>query len=89
MPSFTALKSLLAVNKHTVSSIAFTPIIPHSATSYGTIFTAVINFQDILKQTGLANGLLWSDERVYRLAKKIQLLQPDRFNPFMTEADII
>ena len=54
IPSFTALKSLLTVNKYTVSSIAFTPIIPHPATSYDTIFTAMINFQDILKQKGLA-----------------------------------
>ena len=82
IPSFTALKSLLTVNKHTVSSIAFTPIIPHPATSYDTIFTAMINFQDILKQKGLANGPLWSDEGVYRLAKEIQLLQPDKFNNF-------
>ena len=74
IPSFTALKSLLTVNKHTVSSIAFTPIIPHPATSYDTIFTAMINFQDVLKQKGLANGPLWSDEGVYRLAKEIQHL---------------
>ena len=80
IPSFTALKSLLTVNKHTVSSIAFTPIIPHPATSYDTIFTAVINFQDILKQKGLANDPLLSDEGVYRLAKEIQLLQSDKLN---------
>ena len=53
-------------------------IIPHPATSYETIFTAMISFQDILKQKGLANGPLWSDKGVYRLAKEIQLLQPDK-----------
>ena len=68
--SFTTLKSLLTVNKHTVSSIAFTPIIPHPATSYDTVFAAMISFEDILKQKGLANGPLLSDEGVYRLAKK-------------------
>ena len=34
----------------------------------------MINFQDVLKQKGLANGPLWSDEGVYRLAKEIQHL---------------
>ena len=45
-----------------------------------TIFTAMINFQNILKQKGLANGPLWSDEGIYHLAKEIQLLQSDEFN---------
>ena len=40
----------------------------------------MINFQDILKQKGLANDPLLSDEGVYRLAKEIQLLQSDKLN---------
>ena len=68
IPSFTALKIL---DEHTVSSIAFTSIIPHPATSYDTIFTAMTNFQEILKQKGLANGQLWSDEAAYCLAKEM------------------
>ena len=39
----------------------------------------MITFQDVLKQR-LLNNALWSDERVYQLAKEIQLLQPEEFN---------
>ena len=49
-------------------------------TDYDAIFTAMINFNDVLKQKGLLNNASWSDERVYQLAKEIQLLQPGKFN---------
>ena len=49
------------------------------ATDYDTTFSPMITFQDVLKQR-LLNNALWSDERVYQLAKEIQLLQPEEFN---------
>ena len=48
-------------------------------TDYDTKFSPMITFQDVLKQR-LLNNALWSDERVYQLAKEIQLLQPEEFN---------
>ena len=39
----------------------------------------MINFQDVLAQNELAYGPLWCDEGVYRIAKELQLLNPDRF----------
>ena len=80
IPSFSAMKSLLTLKHHNVTKCAFTPIIPHPATGRDTIYTTMINFQDILKQKSLDYGPLWSDEGVYRIAKEIQLLQPGKFD---------
>ena len=40
----------------------------------------MVNFQDVLKQKQLDSGPLLSDEGVYRIAKEIQLLEPDKFS---------
>ena len=53
-------------------------------TDYDTTFSPMITFQDVLKQR-LLNNALWSDERVYQLAKEIQLLQPEEFNNIFFE----
>ena len=45
----------------------------------------MINFQDVLLQKGLQYGPLWSDEGVYRIAKDLQLLNPDKFNNIFWE----
>ena len=42
-----------------VTSLAFTPIVPHLATEYDTIFTCMKNFQDVLQQKHLNYGSLW------------------------------
>ena len=52
---------------------------PYPATEFDTIYTVMINFQDVLRQKGLRCGPLWSDEGVYRIAKELQLLYPARF----------
>lgn len=80
IPSFPAVKSLLNQNSNILTRCAFTPIIPHPATEADTIFTTMVNFQDVLNQKKLKAGPLWSDEGVYRIAKEIQLSDPDKFN---------
>ena len=37
------------------------------------------NYQDILNQRNVPYGPLWCDERVYRIAKEMQLLRPSKF----------
>ena len=59
------------------TSTAFIPILPHPATSYDSIFASIINFQNIMKQTGNISGALWCDEGVYHIAREIQLLSFD------------
>ena len=63
----------------TLTNEAYTPIIPHPATDYDTINTAMLNFQDVLKQKGAPYGALWCDEGVYHIAKELQLLNPEGF----------
>ena len=71
IPSFAAVKSLLDSSTHFIAKCAFSPILPYPVTEYDAIFTAMINFQDMLKQKELENGPLWSDEGVYHTAKEI------------------
>ena len=55
IPSFTATKSLLLAKPERCvkSRIAFTPIIPYPATYFDTIYTCMVNIQDVLSQKDL------------------------------------
>ena len=79
VPSFTAVTSLLDTSVCSVTNCAFTPILPYPATQFDTMFTTMINFQDVLQQKGCESGPLWSDEGVYHIAKEIQLIHPEKF----------
>jgi hypothetical protein len=79
-PSFTATMSALQEPlTFGVTKKSFVPILPYVATEMDTIFTSMINFQDVLKQKNAVSGTLWSDEGVYAIAKEMQLLKPDQF----------
>ena len=55
---------------------------PHPATDNDTIFTAMIIFQDVLKQKALCKNALWlwSGKGGYQLAKEIHILHPEKLN---------
>ena len=72
------MKSLVSVQEHTLTKCAFIPILSYPATEKDSIFTTMVNFQDVLKQKQLDSGPLLSDEGVYRIAKDIQLCEPDK-----------
>ena len=80
IPSFSASNSFLHDMQPQITTIAFTPIIPHPATDYDTIYTVMKNFQDVLSQKHHQYGPLWCDEGVYRLPKELQLLNPVLFS---------
>ena len=79
--SFTATKIVLLASPKNCSKnrVAFTPTIPYPATDFDTIYTCMINFQDVLLQKGLDSGPLWCDEGIYHIAKELQLLNPEEF----------
>ena len=79
VPSFTSTNSLFADPVVAVTRFSFTPIIPHPTTEYDTIFTCMLNFQDVLSQRNQEYGPLWCDEGGYRIAKELQLLNPSKF----------
>ena len=74
------MKSLLINKSHPITRIVFPPIIPHPATEFDTIHTAVSNYQDVLFKNHLPYGPLWSDEGVHRIAKKLQLKHAEKFD---------
>ena len=55
IPSFSALNSLLSSSKPDIPKTiqAYTPILPHPATEYDSIYTTMKNFQDVFRQRGL------------------------------------
>ena len=79
-PSFTATQSALQEERHFgVTTVGFIPILPYVATDLDSIYTSMVNFQDILIQRDSSNGAIWCDEGIYQLAKEIQLLKPEQF----------
>ena len=77
MSSLSASNSAKYNKEVNSTSTAFIPILLHPATSYNLIFTSIINFQNIMKQTGNISIALWCDEGVYHIAREIQLLLSD------------
>ena len=73
------MKSLLSLVNVKTTKSTFTPIIPHPATDFSTIYRCMKNYQDILNQRNVPYSRLWCFEGVYRIAKEIQLLRPDEF----------
>jgi hypothetical protein len=80
MPSWSAFNSLITPTFKRKTMCGYTPIIPNPATEFDTIYTAMVNFQDALKQVQQTEGSLWCDEGVYRIAKELQLIFPEKFS---------
>ena len=80
IPSFSSVYSILSTVAVSITTQAFTPILPYPATNYDAIYTTMINFQDVLKQRQQPYGSLWSDEGVYHIAKELQFLNPTKFD---------
>ena len=59
IPSFAATNILLPIACKPVTRIAFTPIILYPATEFHTIYTAMVNFEDVLSQKKMKYGPLW------------------------------
>ena len=59
IPSFAPRNSLLSIDWKPVTRIVFTPIIPYLV--FSTIYTTMVNFQDVLPQKKIKDGPLWSD----------------------------
>ena len=57
----------------------FLPILPHPVTEYSTVYTALKNFQNVLRQLGQDRLAITCDEGVYRIAREIMMLRPEEF----------
>ena len=80
IPSFAATNSLLLSPIKVITSFGFTPIVPYPTNEFDTIFTCMKNFQVVLQQRDLEYGSLLCDERIYCIAKELDLLNPEMFS---------
>ena len=73
MPSWSAFNSV--VSKETLSEkiVGFLPVIPSPVTDHQTVYTALKNFQDILKQLSQTHLAVTCDEGVYHIAREITM----------------
>ena len=73
MPSWSAFTSV--VSKETLSQKieVFLPVIPSHVTDHQTVYTALKNFKDILKQLSQTHLAATCDEGVYHIAREITM----------------
>ena len=76
--------SIFVVFSKYVTETSFVLILPHVATSMDTIFTAMLNFLDVLKQKSQPYGALWVGDGVYCISKELQILKPELFASLFT-----
>ena len=83
LPSFTAVQSILQKGlMFHITAKSFVPILRYPATKMDSIFTTMLNFQDVLRRRNQTEGALWCDEGVYAFAKEVQILKPEQINIF-------
>ncbi len=61
-------------------SLFFLPVLPYPVTKYGTVFTALKNFQDIVSRLEQSHLPVTCDEGVYHIALEIIMNKPSVFN---------
>ena len=70
------IPSFIATNRFHLLILHLPQLYFHPSTEYD---TCMKNFQDVLAPNELENGPLWCDEGAYRIAKELQLLNPNGF----------
>lgn len=68
------IKRSLSKQKVTLTTSAFTPILPYPATRFDTVYTCMKNVEDVLKQHELLYGSLSCNYGVHRIAKEFNYL---------------
>ena len=76
MPCWSAFNSVVTDEKLPEMIVGFLPILPHPVTQYNTVYTALKNFQNVLRQLTQNHLAITCDEGVYRIAREIILWRP-------------
>ena len=79
IPSWSGFNSLITDEDLPQQTVGFLPVLPSPVTEHRTVYTALKNFQCILSQLKQDNMAVACDEGVYRIAKEIQLKNPEEF----------
>jgi hypothetical protein len=80
MPSWSAFNSLVTKENLNEQVVGFLPLIPHPVTDYTTVYTAMKNFQETLRQLDQSYLAISCDEGVYHIAREVKLLHPGEFS---------
>ncbi len=80
MPSWAAFNALVTDENLPLKIIGFLPVIPHPVTSYSTVYTALLNFQDVLSQLTQSKMAISCDEGVYHIAREIMMWNANEFS---------
>ena len=77
--TWAAANALVTEKSSPMKKIGFLPVIPHSVTSYSTVYSALRNFEDMRKQLGQEYFPVVADEGVYQVIMDIVLSHPEEF----------
>ncbi|KAJ8669425.1 hypothetical protein QAD02_000684 [Eretmocerus hayati] len=77
--SWSAYNAVTCDDHQKIQNTASLPILPFPVTEYSTVYTAMCNFIEILNQLDQKHLPIVCDEGVYRIARHIQLLHPEKF----------
>ena len=76
MPSWSASNAVWTDEKVPLKHVAFLPVLPFPVTLYSSVYTQMKNLVEIGSQLVQTNIPVYADEKVYSMAKEIQLLRP-------------
>ena len=87
VPSFTATRAVLPTcKKKKVTTALKTPILPYRVTNRDAVFTAMMNFKDVLRQMNKTCGALWCDEANYVIAREIQMFRQGEMEYYVIDS---
>lgn len=79
VPTWGGFHALITPNKLPLYHVGFLPVIPSPVTSYGTVFTALKNFDDVRVQLSQPVMPVFCDEGVFHTVADIVLHMPEEF----------
>ena len=79
MTSWSATNSVWTTEKVPLKQIAFLPVLPYSVTWFSAVYTEMKNLVAICSQLVQDKLPFYADEKVYCIAKEIQLMRPEEF----------
>lgn len=80
MPSWSAANAIWTDENVPLKQVAFLPVLPYPVTSYAAVYTQMKNLVMVCSQLVQDKLPIYADEKVYCMAKEIQLFRPVEFN---------
>ena len=79
MPAWSATNSIWTKEIVPCKQVAFLPVLPYPSTRFDTVYTQLKSYVSIVSQLVQNSMPVYFDEKVYAIAKEIQLICPDEF----------